>query len=64
MAQQAIEVAVDSIRVSNQAFLSSNTTGAGHHPDSQDLVLRRESFITTNATGNSGGGNITIDIVS
>ncbi len=58
-----IEVAARSIRLENQAFLSSDTTGGQGNIflDSQDLVLRRESLITTNATGTATGGNITIN---
>jgi large exoprotein involved in heme utilization and adhesion len=58
-----LEVAARSIRLSNQAFLSSDTkAGQGNIIlDSQDLVLRRESNITTNAIGTATGGNISID---
>lgn len=58
-----IEVAAPSIRLENQAFLSSNTTaGQGNiFLRSQDLVLRRGSNITTKATGIAEGGNITVD---
>ncbi len=58
-----IEVAAPSIRLENQAFLSSNTTaGQGNiFLRSGDLVLRRGSNITTKATGIAEGGNITVD---
>ena len=58
-----IEVSASSIRLNNQAFLSSNTVaGQGNIIlRSQDLVLRRGSNITTDATGSATGGNISID---
>lgn len=59
-----IEVAADSIRLDNQASLNAETTaGQGNIIlRSQDLVLRRGSNITTNATGSTViGGSITID---
>ena len=58
-----LKVATRSIRLDNQALLSSNTTaGQGNiFLRSGDLVLRRGSNITTNATGTATGGNITID---
>jgi filamentous hemagglutinin family protein len=58
-----IKVAAGSIRLDNQASLSSDTiAGQGNIIlESQDLVLRRQSFITTNAIGTATGGNITID---
>jgi filamentous hemagglutinin family protein len=59
----SLEVMADSIRLSNQASLIANTTaGQGNIIlRSGDLVLRRGSNITTNATGTGTGGNITID---
>jgi filamentous hemagglutinin family protein len=58
-----LEIAANSIRLDNQALLSADTTaGQGNiFLRSQDLVLRRGSNITTNATGTAIGGNITID---
>ncbi len=58
-----LDVAARSIRLDKEAFLSSNTAaGQGNiFLDSQDLVLRRGSNITTNATGTATGGNISID---
>ena len=57
-----LEVMAGSIRLDNQAFLSSNTAaGQGNiNLRSQDLVLRRGSSITTNAQGTAEGGNLTI----
>jgi filamentous hemagglutinin family protein len=58
-----LEVVANSIRLDNLASLSSNTTaGQGDiFLRSEDLVLRRGSNITTNATGTATGGNITLD---
>lgn len=58
-----IEVAASSIRLDNFASLSSDTiAGQGNIIlNSKDLVLRRGSNITTDATGTATGGNITID---
>jgi len=58
-----IDVDAGSIRLDNQAFLSSDTiAGQGDiNLRSQDLILRRGSNITTNATGTATGGNITIE---
>jgi large exoprotein involved in heme utilization and adhesion len=58
-----IEVSASSIRLDNKAALSSDTiAGQGNiFLRSEDLVLRRGSNITTNATGTAIGGNITID---
>ena len=58
-----IEVAARSIRLDNQALLSSDTiAGQGNiFLRSDDLILRRGSNITTNAAGTASGGNINID---
>lgn len=58
-----IKVAADSISLSNQVVISSDTpAGQGNiELRSGDLVLRRGSNITTNATGTATGGKITID---
>ena len=58
-----IEVAADSIRLSNLADINADTiSGQGNiELRSQDLVLRSGSEITTNAGGTAEGGNITID---
>lgn len=52
-----------SVRLDNQALISSDTkAGQGNiFLRSQDLLLRRGSNITTNATGTASGGNIDID---
>lgn len=52
-----------SVRLDNQALISSDTkAGQGNiFLHSQDLLLRRGSNITTNATGTASGGNINID---
>jgi filamentous hemagglutinin family protein len=64
-----IEVSANSIRLDNQATLaaelsgSETTTGQGGNIilDSQNLVLRSGSNITTDVTDTATGGNITID---
>ncbi|MBD2527919.1 S-layer family protein [Nostoc sp. FACHB-133] len=67
-----IKVQAGSIELDNQASLSAETTGgqgninlrsptAERSPSRDILLLRRGSSITTNAIGNSTGGNITID---
>ncbi|KAB8330502.1 S-layer family protein [Scytonema tolypothrichoides VB-61278] len=58
-----IEVSADSIRLNNQAAIKADTTGGLGNINlrSRDLVLRRGSNITTDATGTATGGNITID---
>ncbi|HCF28541.1 MAG TPA: hypothetical protein DEV81_15375, partial [Cyanobacteria bacterium UBA11049] len=58
-----LEVSARSIRLDNQALLSSDTiAGQGNiFLRSDDLILRRGSNITTNATGTATGGNINID---
>lgn len=59
-----LEIAARSIRLDNQGSIQA-TVEAGNQGnirlDSQDLVLRNGSFITTNAQGTATGGNITID---
>ncbi len=56
-------VTAHSIRLDNQALLSSDTTAGQGNIDlrSQDLILRRGSNITTDASGTATGGNITIN---
>jgi filamentous hemagglutinin family protein len=51
------------IRLNNQALIAANTRGGQGNVTlrSRDLILRRNSNITTNATGTATGGNITID---
>jgi filamentous hemagglutinin family protein len=51
------------IRLDNRAFISAQTQGGQGNIflNSRDLILRRNSNITTNATGIATGGNITID---
>ncbi len=59
-----LKVIAYSIELDNQASLSADTTGGQGNINlrSRDfLLLRRGSSITTNATGNATGGNITID---
>ncbi|RAM48983.1 MAG: filamentous hemagglutinin, partial [Hapalosiphonaceae cyanobacterium JJU2] len=50
------------IRLDNGAFISANTNGGQGNItlNSRDLILRRNSNITTNAIGTATGGNITI----
>ena len=57
-------VEANSIRLDNKATISADTRGGGGNINlyTDDLILRRGSSITTNATGsNITGGNITID---
>ncbi|MBW4593952.1 MAG: filamentous hemagglutinin N-terminal domain-containing protein [Brasilonema angustatum HA4187-MV1] len=57
-------ITADSIRLDNKGAISANTTGGQGNIliNSKDLVLRRNSNITTNATGeNVIGGNININ---
>ncbi|WP_337886628.1 S-layer family protein [Fischerella thermalis] len=51
------------IRLDNGAFISAQTQGGQGNIflNSRDLILRRNSNITTNATGIATGGNITIN---
>ena len=58
-----LEVVARSVQLDNQGKLTANTTaGQGNIIlRAQDLVLRRGSFITTNARGTATGGNITIN---
>ncbi|QDL07182.1 hypothetical protein DP113_03960 [Brasilonema octagenarum UFV-E1] len=51
------------IRLDNQALITANTNGGEGNItlNSGDLILRRKSSITTNATGTATGGNITIN---
>ncbi|WP_026734066.1 two-partner secretion domain-containing protein [Fischerella sp. PCC 9605] len=51
------------IRLDNRASITANTTGGQGNIilNSRDLILRRNSNITTNATGTATGGNITIN---
>ena len=57
-----LEVRAPSILLDNRAVLSAETrAGQGNiNLDSQDLLLRHSSKITTSATGTATGGNITI----
>jgi filamentous hemagglutinin family protein len=50
------------IRLDNNALITANTKGGQGNIilNSRDLILRRNSNITTNATGTATGGNITI----
>ena len=57
-------VEANSIRLDNKATISADTRGGGGNINlyTDDLILRRGSSISTNATGsNIPGGNITID---
>jgi filamentous hemagglutinin family protein len=57
-------VEADAIRLDNQGKISADTLGGGGNINvyTGNLILRRGSSITTNATGNNiTGGNITID---
>lgn len=58
-----LEVVARSIHLDNQGQIIANTTAGEGNVIllSGDLVLRRGSNITTNATGTASGGNITID---
>ncbi|RAM49799.1 MAG: hypothetical protein C6Y22_20710, partial [Hapalosiphonaceae cyanobacterium JJU2] len=51
------------IRLNNGALISAQTQGGQGNIflSSRDLILRRNSNITTDATGTAAGGNITID---
>ncbi|KAB8332005.1 filamentous hemagglutinin N-terminal domain-containing protein [Scytonema tolypothrichoides VB-61278] len=51
------------IRLDNKAFIEANTNGGQGNItlNSGDLILRRNSNITTNATGTATGGNININ---
>jgi filamentous hemagglutinin family protein len=51
------------IRLNNQALIAADTRGGQGNVTlrSRDLILRRNSNITTNATGTAAGGNITIN---
>jgi large exoprotein involved in heme utilization and adhesion len=57
-------VEADAIRLDNQGKIRADTSGGGGNINlsTDDLILRRGSSISTNATGtNITGGNITID---
>ena len=56
-------VKANSISLDNQGRISADTRGGGGAIElrSHNLILRRGSSITTNATGTATGGNITID---
>jgi large exoprotein involved in heme utilization and adhesion len=59
-----LRVEADSIRLDNQGKIRADTSGGGGNIDlsTDDLILRRGSSVSTNATGsNITGGNITID---
>jgi len=58
-----LEINVPSITLENRASLDAETTGGQGNIviNTEDLILRRQSDITTNATGEATGGNITID---
>jgi filamentous hemagglutinin family protein len=51
------------IRLDNQALIAADTQGGQGNIEleSRDLILRRQSNITTNAQGDVTGGNITIN---
>ncbi|MBW4433114.1 MAG: S-layer family protein [Pelatocladus maniniholoensis HA4357-MV3] len=53
---------VKDIRLDNRALITASTTGGQGNIflNSRDLILRRNSNITTNATGTATGGNIRI----
>ena len=57
-------IVADSIKLDNQGSIAGATaTGMGGNItlNTRDLQLRRQSEITTNASGNAMGGNITLD---
>jgi large exoprotein involved in heme utilization and adhesion len=59
-----LRVEADAIRLDNQGKIRADTRGGGGNINlyADDLILRRGSSISTNATGsNITGGNITID---
>ncbi|MFB2876390.1 hypothetical protein ACE1CC_05810, partial [Aerosakkonemataceae cyanobacterium BLCC-F46] len=58
-----INLKANSIRLSNEALIIADTVkGQGNITlESQSLIMRRGSKITTNATGKATGGNITIN---
>jgi filamentous hemagglutinin family protein len=59
-----VRVEADAIRLDNQGKIRADTSGGGGNINlsTGDLILRRGSSITTNATAtNITGGNITID---
>jgi filamentous hemagglutinin family protein len=58
-----LEITASNLLLDNQGKLTAETTaGQGNiNLRSGDLILRRGSSITTNATGTATGGNITID---
>ncbi|OKH38050.1 hypothetical protein NIES2119_10830 [[Phormidium ambiguum] IAM M-71] len=58
-----INLKANSIRLSDEAYIIADTVkGQGNITmESQSLIMRRGSNITTNATGKATGGNITIN---
>ncbi|MBD2018958.1 S-layer family protein, partial [Leptolyngbya sp. FACHB-36] len=59
-----LAVNANSIRLNNQASLRAETEAGDRGSiflNAQDIVLRRNSTITTNATNSATGGNITIN---
>lgn len=59
-----LEIAADKIELENEAgFLAETAAGdrGNINVESEDLRLRRDAFISTNATGTATGGNITIN---
>ncbi|HIK09749.1 MAG TPA: filamentous hemagglutinin N-terminal domain-containing protein [Oscillatoriaceae cyanobacterium M33_DOE_052] len=58
-----IQIAANSIFLADQAFLSANTIGGQGNIslNGGDIILRRGSGITTDASGDATGGNITIN---
>jgi len=59
-----LKINATSIVLDNKASLNAETTGGQGNislNNDKDLILRRNSSITTNATGTATGGNITIN---
>ncbi|NEQ77773.1 MAG: filamentous hemagglutinin N-terminal domain-containing protein [Okeania sp. SIO2C9] len=59
-----LQIKATSILLDNQGSLNAETTGGQGDivlENDKDLILRRNSSITTNATGTATGGNITIN---
>ncbi len=59
-----LEIVADKIELENQASFRAETAAGDRgniNVESQDLRLRRDAFISTNATGTATGGNITIN---
>jgi filamentous hemagglutinin family protein len=59
-----IDIFARSVRLENQASISGETRGGEGNitfHEVNDIILRNNSSITTNATGSANGGNITIN---